>query len=252
MDGALRPLVGVTACIKAVQGDDLPFHAAADPYVDAVLRGAGCQPVLLPAIGAPDAGLLARLDGVVLTGSKSNVHPEHYGAAADPRTLHDPRRDSTTLPLIRAAIDDGLPLFAICRGHQELNVALGGSLHQKVHEVGGFDDHRSPGGQPAEAFRPRHLVSLRAGGLLARLAGAERAMVNSLHGQGVDRLAEGLIVEAEAPDGLVEAVRVADARGFAIGVQWHPEWRFAEDQLSAALWREFGEAARRRMQDRHA
>lgn len=249
----MRPLVGIVACVKAIEGDDLAYHAVPDPYIDAVHRGAGCEPVLLPAIGAPDPGLLARLDGLVLTGSRSNVLPHHYGGRdSDPGTLHDPRRDATTLALIPAALAGGLPLIAICRGFQELNVALGGTLHQKIHEVPDYDDHRSPGGPADAAFAPRHGVALAPGGVLARLAGSDRAEVNSLHGQGIDRLAPGLAVEARAPDGVIEAVRVDAADIFALGLQWHPEWRFAEDPLSAALWREFGAAARRRLHGRRA
>lgn len=247
----MRPLVGVAACIKAVENDDLPYHAAPDPYVAAVDQGADCEPVLLPAIGAPHPGLLERLDGLVLTGSRSNVLPRHYGGPdSDPGTLHDERRDATTLALIPAALELGLPLIAICSGFQELNVALGGTLHQKIHAVPGHADHRSGGGPAAEAFAPRHPVTL--GGELARLAGTAEARVNSLHGQGIDRLSPRLAVEARAPDGVVEAVRVLDAKAFALGLQWHPEWRFAEDPLSAALWRAFGQAARQRLHGRTA
>jgi putative glutamine amidotransferase len=242
---ALRPLIGISACVKAVRGEDLAFHAVPEPYVDAVRRGAEAEAVLLPAVGAPDESLLARLDGLLLTGSKSNLRPEHYGGAPDGPGPHDPRRDATTLPAVARAIAAGLPLFAICRGFQELNVALGGTLHQRVHDVGGMADHRSSGA-PDQAFAPRHPVRLVEGGLLARLAGPGEVMVNSSHGQGIDRLAPGLAVEAVASDGLVEAVRVEGAAAFAIGVQWHPEWRFERDPLSCALWRAFGDAARRR------
>lgn len=242
----LRSLIGIAACIKEVQGEDLPFHAVADPYVDAVRRGAEADAVLLPAVGGADDALLARLDGLVLSGSKSNLRPEHYGGDPDGPGPHDPRRDATTLPTIIRALAAGVPLLAICRGFQELNVALGGTLHQRVHAIAGLADHRSPGGAPEAAFAPRHPVRLVEGGVLARLARPGEVMVNSLHGQGIDRLAPGLAVEAVAPDGLVEAARVEAAGAFALGVQWHPEWRFEDDPLSSALWRAFGDAARRR------
>ncbi len=219
----------------------------ADPDVEAVRRGAEAEAVLLPAVGAPGDALLARLDGVLLTGSKSNLRPEHYGGDPNGPGPYDARRAATSLPFIGRAIAAGLPLFAICRGFQELHVALGGTLHQRVHDVAGMADHRSIGGAPEKAFAPRHAVRLVKGGMLARLAGPGEVMVNSLHGQGIDRLAPGLVVEAVAPDGLVEAARGADATAFAIGVQWHPEWGFDGDPLSSALLRAFGDAARRRV-----
>ena len=227
------------------------FHAAAEPYVRAVPAGAGGLPVILPSLGSAldlDA-LVARLDGLLLTGSPSNVQPERYsGHAPRPETLLDPRRDATTLPLINKALEAGLPVLAICRGHQELNVALGGSLHQHVHELDGRFDHRAPSDKPmAERYAVAHEVELTRGGLLAKLVdGARTARVNSLHAQAIDRLAPGLSVEARAPDGTIEAVRVTGARRFAVGVQWHPEWMLEIDALARGLFRAFGDAARDR------
>lgn len=255
LDASLPPLVGLAACVKAVVGEGLKFHATPEPYVLAVAEGAGALPVLLPALDRHDPHtILARLDGLVLPGSKSNVAPDLYGlTAAASCPPHDPQRDAATLPLIRAAIEMGVPLLAICRGIQELNVALGGSLHPRVHEVPGKADHRPDRDKPlAERFGLAHPVQLAPGGLLARLAGAGTVQVNSLHGQGIDRLAPGLTVEATAPDGLVEAVRVEGARSFAVGVQWHPEWNFRDNPLSAALLQAFGAAARERAIARHA
>lgn len=228
------------------------FHAAAEPYVRAVPEGAGGLPVILPSLGSGldlDA-LVARLDGLLLTGSPSNVQPERYrGHTPRPETLLDPRRDATTLPLIDKALEAGLPVLAICRGHQELNVALGGSLHQHVHELDGRIDHRAPSDKPmAERYAVAHDVELASGSMLASLIGGTRATrVNSLHAQAIDRLAPGLSVEARAPDGTIEAVRVTGARRFAIGVQWHPEWMLESDELARALFRAFGEAARDRV-----
>lgn len=241
------PVIGVSACLK--QGENAPFHSVLDRYVEAVRVGAGALPVILPALGTIDAldTLLDRLDGVLLTGSPSNVCPSHYGGPP-PRAgnLADPRRDATTLPLLRRAIERGVPLLAICRGIQELNVALGGSLHQHLHEVPGRADHRSDKSRPwAERYAPRQEVRLQPGGVLDRLLdGADVLLVNSLHAQGIDRLARGLRVEAVAPDGTIEAVSVVGAATFALGVQWHPEWNVARDPISRRLFAAFGAAAR--------
>ncbi|MBP2293922.1 gamma-glutamyl-gamma-aminobutyrate hydrolase family protein [Azospirillum rugosum] len=241
-----KPLIGVPACARMM--GEHPFHVVGDKYVRAVSDGAGGMPLLIPALGtALDMEEVAgRLDGLLVTGSKSNLEPHRYGGApSEPGTLHDPQRDDTTLPLIRAALEMGVPLLGICRGFQELNVALGGTLHQSVHSIPGYDDHREDERTPlAVQYGPAHTVRLTPGGVLAGLAGgAAEVRVNSLHGQGIDRLANGLVVEATAQDGLVEAVRVAGAPAFALAVQWHPEWRFWENPLSAALLRAFGAAA---------
>lgn len=251
----VKPLIGVPACARMI--GEHPFHVAGDKYVRAVSDGAGGVPLLIPALGpALDIDdLVGRLDGLLVTGSPSNVEPHHYnGPASAPGTLHDPARDATTLPLIRAALDMGVPLLGICRGLQELNVALGGTLHQRVHEVPGFSNHREDKEAPLSVqYGPAHTVRLTPGGVLAGLAGgAADVRVNSLHGQGIDDLASGLAVEATAPDGLVEAVRVAGAPAFALAVQWHPEWRFWEDPLSTALLRAFGTAAAERARRRYA
>jgi len=177
----------------------------------------------------------------LFTGAPSNVAPFHYGATARPGTELDEIRDATTLPLLRAAIEARKPLLAICRGFQELNIALGGSLHQHVHEIPGRLDHREPQNVSRDAeYAPAHAITIAADGLLARLSGKTRAMVNSLHDQGVDRLAPGLKVEAEAPDGQIEAVSRPQNGAFLLGVQWHPEWAFAADPLSRAIFAGFG------------
>lgn len=241
------PLVGIPACTRMVGPH--PFHVAGDKYVRAVSHGAGAWPVILPALGDwydVDA-TIDRLDGLFFTGSPSNVHPSHYGqdqgSEAPP---HDPDRDATTLPLLKAAIAKGVPVFCVCRGFQELNVAMGGTLHPRVHEVPGMADHREDKDAPLEVqYGPAHPVTLTPGGYLAAMTGRAEITVNSLHGQGLDRLGSRLVVEATAPDGLVEAVRVAD-HPFALAVQWHPEWRFWEDEGSTAMLKAFGEAVRLR------
>jgi putative glutamine amidotransferase len=249
-----RPLIGIPACVKEVDG--LPFHAAGDKYVTAVAHAAGGLPWVIPALGSfydlPD--LVARLDGLLVTGSRSNVEPHLYGSALErAESPKDPARDATTLPLIREALTQGLPLFAICRGLQELNVALGGTLHQQVHRVAGKRDHRTgPDTSYEEAYAPRHAVAIAPGGLLHRLLGTAEIQVNSLHWQAIDRLAEGLAVEAVAPDGVIEAVSIPGARSFALGVQWHPEYRATENPVSMALFRAFAEAATTRARRRAA
>jgi len=248
----IRPLIGVSACVRDIEGRW--FHAVADQYARAVVDGAQGQPVLIPALsGANDiAVLLDRLDGLLLTGSPSNVEPRHYqGPASRQGVLHDPWRDQTTLPLVRMAIDAGMPLLGICRGFQEINVAFDGTLHQHLQEVPGRFDHRQDYALPNDQrYGLRHEISLTAGGQLARLLGKTETRVNTLHEQGVDRLGDGLTVEATAPDGTIEAFHVADAAGFALAVQWHPEFRVVENPDSLAIFRAFGNAARQRALDK--
>ncbi len=255
------PVVGIPADVRQIGIH--PFHAVGEKYINAVAHGSGAMPIMFPAFGAGrdldplfdhidlDA-LIDRLDGLFLPGSPSNVEPQHYdGAPFDAETMRDPQRDVTTLPLITAAIEAGLPLFAVCRGIQELNVALGGTLHQRVQEVPGMLDHREDSALPRDAqYAPAHAVILDPGGLIARIVGATEIEVNSLHAQGIDRPAARLAVEGRAPDGLVEAVRVKDAPAFALGVQWHPEWRVRDNPQSLALFRAFGDACRARAEAR--
>lgn len=252
-------LVGVSAC-RQVRDAHFPGHWTAERYLRAVAEAAGAIPIQIPALGGTalsDAqlhALLERLDGVFLTGSPSNVDPRHYdGPPSAEGTTHDPDRDATTLPLIRLAVRDGVPLLAVCRGIQELNVALGGTLHQRLWEVPGRFDHRSDKSKPLlDRYEPVHPVSLRMGGPLAAIAGAGEIVVNSLHAQAIDRLAPALQVEAHAADGTIEAVSVKSARAFAIGVQWHAEWKCTENAFSAALFKAFGEACRARARARVA
>lgn len=202
------------------------------------------MPLVVPALGgqADIEAVLAVADGVMLTGSTSNVDAALYGQPLhDPSLPLDPARDATTLPLLRAAIGRGVPLFGICRGFQEMNVALGGTLHQAVHEVPGMMDHRERPGAPLEVqYGPAHRVRLAEGGFLSGLLGVRETTVNSLHGQGIDRLAPGLTVEAVADDGLVEAYTVRDAAAFALAVQWHPEWQATANAVSMKLFHAFG------------
>lgn len=225
--------------------DGMAVHQANDEYIAAVKDGVGALPLIIPSTDPPlaIAGILASVDGLLFTGAPSNVAPRYYGEAARPGTELDEIRDATTLPLLRAAVETGKPLLAICRGFQELNVALGGSLHQHLHELPGLLDHREPQHVARDAeYAPAHSIAIVPDGVLARLSGLREAMVNSLHHQGVDRLAPSLQCEAQAPDGQIEAVSRPENKAFLLGVQWHPEWAFAGDPLSRAIFLGFGAA----------
>ncbi|MGO8915102.1 MAG: gamma-glutamyl-gamma-aminobutyrate hydrolase family protein [Stellaceae bacterium] len=239
------PLVGLPCCTGRMR--EHPTHWVGEKYITAVSDAAGALPLLLPALGErlDPQDIIGRLDGLLLTGSRSNVEPHHYdGTPSVEGTPHDAQRDALTLPLIRAAVERGLPVLAICRGIQELNVALGGTLHQRVHEVAGRLDHRAPEGTAEQRYaHDAHRVSLVPGGLLERLAGTRELTVNSLHAQGIDRLAPALAAEAAAPDGQIEAVRHRTAP-FVVGVQWHPEYRVLENAFGRALFAAFGAACR--------
>lgn len=243
-----RPLIGIPADRRMVGHH--PFHMVGEKYARAVLEAAAAAPLLIPSLAEElrFEELLERLDGLLFTGSPSNVEPRHYdGPPSAPGTLHDPARDATTLPLIRHAVEAGLPVFGICRGFQEMNVAFGGTLHQKLHEVPGLLDHRDDETQPLEVqYGPAHEVTLEPGGLLRSLADGDRIRVNSLHSQGIERLGPPLAVEARAPDGVIEAFRVREAKSFAVAVQWHPEWKVMTNPFSRALFAAFGKAAAER------
>ncbi len=233
-----RPnLIGIPACTKFVSG--YIQHATPARYGAALVAASNAMPVLIPPEGEAMLPLLERIDGIMFNGSPSNVSPMRYGADFDATPNdHDLERDATTLPMIRAALDMGMPILCICRGLQELNVALGGTLFQEVHNIPGRMDHRSPEGE--HRFDIKHPVSLT--GELAHLLGAAEIHVNSLHGQAIDQLAPGLVVEGMAPDGTIEAVRVEGAKSFAIAVQWHPEWEVTHFPDRERLFRAFGEA----------
>jgi len=245
-----KPVVLIPACNRTIGGH--PFHIAGKKYVDAV-RLAGCLPLIVPSIAEGEIDeWLDRADGVLLTGSPSNVHPRHFGEdVLDAELPLDPHRDEWTLPLIPLVLERGIPLFAICRGFQETNVALGGSLYQAVHEVPGQHDHRGARDAPPEVtYGFAHSVDVVPGGRLEQIVGDHSFEVNSVHGQGVNRLADGLRVEARAPDGLVEAFSRPLARAVNLCVQWHPEWLAADNAVSMKLLKAFGDACRD-YRDRH-
>lgn len=252
------PLVWIPLCERML-GETIsaqPYLVLGDKYARAVKWVAQAQPVQF-ALAEPDdiPTLLPLVDGVMLTGSPSNVHPRHFGQdVADTSLPLDESRDALTLALVRACVQSGVPLLGVCRGFQEINVALGGSLHQAVQLVPGMNDHRELKSVPlAEQYAPAHDITFVKGSLFEQWAGASKARVNSLHGQGVNQLAPGLVAEAYAPDGLIEAFRVRDAKHFAYAVQWHPEWRAwikGENMFYENLFKAFGEACKMRQQAR--
>ena len=239
-----RPLVGVTADLRSYNNSVM--HTVGDKYARAVWEAAGCTPIIIPAMAESQEvhDLRDSLDGLMFTGSPSNGHPTRYGRepheTAEP---YDEARDAVTFPLIDAALEKGLPSLFICRGFQELNAALGGTLHPRLHEVEGRLDHRMPRVDDMDVrYGLRHAMSFKPGGIFAAIAGTTEIEVNSLHGQGIDQPAPGLEMEGHAPDGTPEAVSVRGARRLAIGVQWHPEYKPLQNDFSTRLFRAFSEA----------
>lgn len=239
-----RPIVVIPCCTKTIEG--YTFDAVSRKYSAAVAQVAECQPLLIPLNEAlVDIGaILDVADGILFSGSPSNVSPEHY-APGEPPVLPDQldkARDAVTLPLIRTAVEKHIPMLAICRGFQELNVAFGGKLYQAVHNEDGFNDHREKKELTLEdRWGPVHSLTLT--GKLKEWVGEDEIQVNSLHGQGVKQIGKTLIPEAVAKDGLVEAVRGPDDHPFCLGVQWHPEWNAKQNPVSVKLFRRFGTAA---------
>ncbi|WP_257283819.1 gamma-glutamyl-gamma-aminobutyrate hydrolase family protein [Endozoicomonas sp. SESOKO1] len=249
----IRPLVGVTADTTM---DGLHrVHQAGEKYLASVVHGANAIPVIIPSlpVALNSQDILEQLDGLLVTGGYSNIEPWRYGGAtasadASTESTHeDAQRDNTTLQLIPDAITLGIPLLGICRGLQELNVAFGGTLHQKLHETGQFQEHRENKKAPLDVqYGPAHPVIIESGGILAAIAGTGEQMVNTVHMQGIDRLGKGLKVEARAPDGLIEAISVQNSKNFALAVQWHPEYRVSDNLLSMTIYQAFAEACRTR------
>ena len=243
---SIKPVIAVPADRRLIGIH--PFHMVGEKYITALKDASGGLPWMVPASGDDDMldDLLERIDGLFLTGSISDIEPHHYqGEPSRPGTLHDPERDATVFPLARKALDAGIPVFAVCRGFQELNVLLGGTLHQHLHEVEGYLDHRENKDDPIEKqYGPAHDISIMEGSLLQDFVGQKTASVNSLHGQGVNQIATGVTIEAVAEDGTIEAFRVNDVSGFAYAVQWHPEWKVLENPLSLSIFKAFGDACR--------
>jgi putative glutamine amidotransferase len=246
-----RPVVGVIGNAYRIE-NRFATQMVGERNLRAVADVAGALPVMFA--GPPDitdvGALLDAVDGIVLTGARANVHPTRFGTDPDPR--HEPydlHRDDLALALSEACVARGIPLFGICRGLQEMNVAFGGSLHPEIRELPGRMNHRMPrleNGEihpdPTVIFADRHEVSLIPGGAFAQILGCETIRVNSLHGQGILKPGERVIVEGTAEDGTIEAIRIADAPGFALGVQWHAEYDPQRNPINRALFEAFGEA----------
>lgn len=245
-----KAVVAIPADTREMDG--YLWYASPEQYASAALQAADVVPIIVPAFGAQTDDpavldtVLDRVDGVLISGARSNVDPQLYGEPAiDRHGPYDPARDATSLPIIRLAIERAIPLLAICRGIQELNVALGGTLTKEIHEQEGVLDHRRPvHDDPDVRFAIRHRVDIESGTKLQEIVGSETAEVNSLHRQAIGRIAPDLAIEARSEDGIVEAVSVINARAFAVGVQWHPEYWASSDPTSKRLFEAFGEAAR--------
>jgi len=250
-----RPIVGIIGNQYLIN-DQYPAHAGGTMNSEAVAEVSGAMPLLIPAdprfVSVPE--LLETCDGFLFTGGRPNVHPEEYGEeATEAHGAFDRARDAITLPLIRALVERGQPFLGICRGFQEVNVALGGTLHPEIRDLPGRMNHRMPpDGTLEEKFALRHKVTLTEGGPFQRLFGATEVMTNTLHGQGIKTPGHRIVVDGQAPDGTPEAIYVADAPGFTLSVQWHPEYRAAEDPVSRPLFAAFGQAVRAWAEGRRA
>ena len=241
-----RPVAGIICCTRTVGIE--PAQAVMNRYVAEAMRYADCAALLVPSM--PDlmraSEVAARLDGLMLTGSPSNLDPARYGQTVDDAPgPFDPARDSMTADLIKAMLDLGRPVFGVCRGFHEINVAFGGSLRRDMAACSQLIAHHAPDEVAFNAmFDHRHAVDLTPGGVLATAFGTASAVVNSVHYQGVDQLGEGLSVEARAPDGVVEAVSASVNGAPVLAVQWHPEWRPDQNVQSQIFFQLFGRALR--------
>jgi putative glutamine amidotransferase len=243
--GKRRPVVGIIGNIS-ILNDDYPVHAGGLSNSSAVADVAGCMPLLIPTdprfVSVPE--LLDVCDGFLLTGGRPNVHPAEYGEeATDAHGSFDRARDAITLPLVRACVERGQPFLGICRGFQEVNVALGGTLYPEIRDLPGRMNHRMPpDGTIDEKFALRHRVHFAKDGVFHHLMDAAEVMTNTLHGQGIKDTGGRIVVDGWADDGTPEALYVQDAPGFTLSVQWHPEWHAASDPVSRPLFEAFGKA----------
>ncbi|MCU9847742.1 gamma-glutamyl-gamma-aminobutyrate hydrolase family protein [Defluviimonas sp. WL0024] len=242
-----RPIVGIIGNMSLIN-NEYPVHAGGTMNSAAVAQVAGCMPLLIPSdprfVSVEE--LLAACDGFLLTGGRPNVHPEEYGEA--PTEAHgdfDRCRDAITLPLVRACVERGQPFLGVCRGFQEVNVAMGGTLYPEIRELPGRMNHRMPpDGTLEEKFALRHVVRFTEGGVFHRLLGAAEVMTNTLHGQGIKAAGRRIVIDGRAPDGTPEAIYVEGAPGFTLSVQWHPEWNAGGDPVSRPIFEAFGAAVR--------
>ncbi|WP_107497580.1 gamma-glutamyl-gamma-aminobutyrate hydrolase family protein [Thalassobius sp. I31.1] len=243
----LRPVIGIISNFYELN-DQYPVYSAGTMNTEAIARVSGCIPLIVPAI--PDYAsvedLMAHFDGFVLTGGRPNVHPEEYGhEETEAHGEFDRNRDRLVLPLVRACVEAGQPVMGICRGFQEVNVAMGGTLHPEIRELEGRQNHRMPpDGTLEEKFELRHEVEVSEGGPFHSMFGAKRVLTNTLHGQGICQPGPRIVIDGRADDGTPEAIYVQDAPGFTMSVQWHPEWNTENDPVSKPLFEAFGDAAR--------
>ncbi|OIQ44595.1 MAG: gamma-glutamyl-gamma-aminobutyrate hydrolase [Roseobacter sp. MedPE-SW] len=240
-----RPKVGIIGN-SYLLNDQYPAHAGGTMNSEAVAEVAGCMPLLIPSdprfLSVEE--LLESFDGFLLTGGRPNVHPNEYGEAeTEAHGAFDRARDAIVLPLVRACVERGQPFLGICRGFQEVNVAMGGSLYPEIRDLPGRMNHRMPpDGSLEEKFALRHPVKMTPGGVFNGVFGAEEVMTNSLHGQGIKTPGARIVIDGHAPDGTPEAIYVRDAPGFTLSVQWHPEWDANNDPVSRPLFQAFGTA----------
>lgn len=242
-----RPVVGIIGNSHLIN-DQYATHAGGTMNSCAIAHVSACIPLIIPADPALVSvnELLDTCDGFLLTGGRPNVHPEEYGEAeTEAHGAFDRGRDAIALPLVRACVERGQPFFGVCRGFQEVNVAMGGSLHPEIRDLPGRDNHRMPpDGTIEEKFALRHKVTLAEGGPFHRLLGATEVMTNTLHGQGINRTGARVVIDGNAPDGTPEALWIRGAPGFTLSVQWHPEYNAAADPVSRPLFEAFGDAVR--------
>ena len=253
MVSSRKPIIGVPASILQMSESPVLSNASGKRYIDSLVKFSNCIPLIIPASANTSdiESLLDNFDGIFLSGGRANVEPHHYGAEPfPPDEIVDPDRDVTVLPIIRKCIERKMPLFGVCRGIQEMNVAMGGTLYYRVNEVLGKNDHRMPRGDnisQEEVFKQRHILKLSPGGLFQRLARLDEVSVNSLHGQAIDRIADVFQIEATTvEDKVIEGIRLKNDETFTVGVQWHAEWKPEQPEhiLSRKLYEEFGKAAK--------
>ncbi len=242
-----KPVIGIIGNSHFIEGD-YPMFGCGQMDMRAIGVVANCLPLIIPAnptYTSIDA-LISTCDGFLFTGGRPNVHPEEYGEeVTEKHGRFDRHRDSLTLPLIERSVEIGLPIFGICRGFQEINVAMGGSLYPEIRELPGRMNHRMPpDGTFDEKFALRHNVTFSENGFYHNLIGEQTVMTNTLHGQGIKRAGDNIVIDGYADDGTPEAIYIKDSPGFNVAVQWHPEYRACKDPVSRKLFTAFGEAAR--------
>lgn len=242
-----KPVIGIIGNYHLIN-EEYPIHGAGIMNAEAITHVCGAIPMIVPTDPAlvDVEDLMQVCDGFLFTGGRANVHPEEYGhTETEAHGTFDRERDGVSLPLIRACVERGLPVFGVCRGFQEVAVAMGCTLHPEIRDLAGRDNHRMPpDGSLAEKFELRHTVTLTQGGPFHRLWGKTEVFTNTLHGQGIMDVSDRIVVDGFAPDGTPEAIYVKGAPGFTLSVQWHPEWQADVDRVSRPLFEAFGEAAR--------